>query len=196
MVTGKPCLPKGINFAMVSPSPYGCPKPRATSRTAARAIMVPKVPTCATLSSPYLPRTYSISSSRRLSAMSMSISGAERAGRAPARVGEDAYLARVPQKVGDDEEVGRVAFLGDDIELVIDACAQLGRYGAFTLRDAALGERAQLRVVARARRNGERGENGFAQGEFEVAPLGYLHRIIERLGHVLEKFFHAFARGE
>ena len=48
---------------------------RPTSRMAFRAAMVPKVTMWATWSSPYFRRTYSNTSSRRVSPKSMSISG-------------------------------------------------------------------------------------------------------------------------
>ena len=48
---------------------------RPTSRMAALAAMVPKVTICATWSSPYLLRTYSTTSPRRVSPKSISISG-------------------------------------------------------------------------------------------------------------------------
>ena len=50
---------------------------RPTSRTTAFAFMVPKVMICATFSRPYLRVTYSMTSPRRRSQKSMSMSGSE-----------------------------------------------------------------------------------------------------------------------
>ena len=50
---------------------------RATSRTTARAFIVPKVMICATFSRPYFRVTYSMTSPRRRSQKSMSISGSD-----------------------------------------------------------------------------------------------------------------------
>ena len=46
--------PPGISLAMASASPYGISSTRATSRTTARALRLPKVITCATRSAPYV----------------------------------------------------------------------------------------------------------------------------------------------
>ena len=60
---------------MRSTSPYGRLITRPTSRIAARAPIVPNVMICATRSAPYLSTTYLMTSSRRLSMKSTSMSG-------------------------------------------------------------------------------------------------------------------------
>ena len=65
----------GINFASLSATEYAVPITRPTSRIACRASIVPNVTIWATLSLPYFLVTYSITSSRRSSAKSKSISG-------------------------------------------------------------------------------------------------------------------------
>src|SRR3990167_8249213 len=77
IVIGEPCAPIGISLDNRSPTPYGYPNALAVSLTDPLAIIVPKVPICATLSDPYFLFAYSITSSRLLSAKSISISGAE-----------------------------------------------------------------------------------------------------------------------
>ena len=65
----------GISFATLSTSAYGMFSTRPTSRTTAFAFIVPNVMICATFSRPYLRMTYSITSPRRRSQKSMSMSG-------------------------------------------------------------------------------------------------------------------------
>ena len=67
----------GICFATRSTSAYDMPSVRPTSRTAARAFNVPNVMIWATFSLPYLRVTYSITSPRRRSQKSMSMSGSD-----------------------------------------------------------------------------------------------------------------------
>ncbi len=69
--------PEGIIFATRSTSGSGTPKARPASRTAARAAIVPNVTICATRSSPYFSVTYLMTSSRRSTQKSVSISGIE-----------------------------------------------------------------------------------------------------------------------
>src|ERR1051326_2939718 len=67
--------PAGMVFATVPTRPYDRPRTRPTSRTTDFAAIVPKVMICATLSSPYFLRTYSMTSPRRFMQKSMSMSG-------------------------------------------------------------------------------------------------------------------------
>ena len=67
----------GISLATWSTSAYGRLSARPTSRTTARAFIVPKVMICATFSRPYLRVTYSMTSPRRRSQKSMSMSGSD-----------------------------------------------------------------------------------------------------------------------
>ena len=67
----------GTALATRSASAYGMSMTRATSRTTARAFIVPNVMICATFSRPYLRVTYSMTSPRRRSQKSMSISGSD-----------------------------------------------------------------------------------------------------------------------
>ena len=62
---------------MRSTSAYGMSIARPTSRTTALAFIVPKVMICETFSRPYLRVTYSMTSPRRRSQKSTSISGSE-----------------------------------------------------------------------------------------------------------------------
>ena len=64
-------------MATRSTSAYDMSIARPTSRTTAFAFIVPKVMICATFSRPYLRVTYSITSPRRRSQKSMSMSGSE-----------------------------------------------------------------------------------------------------------------------
>ena len=64
-------------MATRSTSAYGMSITRPTSRTTAFAFIVPNVMICATFSRPYLRVTYSITSPRRRSQKSMSMSGSE-----------------------------------------------------------------------------------------------------------------------
>jgi hypothetical protein len=65
----------GTILAILSPSAYVIPIARATSRMTALAPSVPKVMIWETFSAPYFFRTYSMTSSRRSSQKSMSMSG-------------------------------------------------------------------------------------------------------------------------
>ena len=67
----------GICLAMRSTSAYGMSMARPTSRTTALAFIVPKVMICETFSRPYFRVTYSITSPRRRSQKSTSISGSD-----------------------------------------------------------------------------------------------------------------------
>ncbi len=69
--------PEGINFATRSTSGSGTASARPASRTAARAAIVPNVTICATRSAPYFSVTYLMTSSRRSTQKSVSISGIE-----------------------------------------------------------------------------------------------------------------------
>ncbi len=69
--------PEGIIFATRSTSGSGTPSARPASRTAARAAIVPNVTICATRSLPYFSVTYLMTSSRRSTQKSVSISGIE-----------------------------------------------------------------------------------------------------------------------
>ena len=62
---------------MRSTSGNGTPSARPASRMAARAAIVPNVTICATRSLPYLAVTYAMTSSRRSTQKSVSISGIE-----------------------------------------------------------------------------------------------------------------------
>ena len=68
----------GTIATTVSTRGMGMPSARPTSRMAARAASVPKVPIWATFSLPYFSLTYWITSPRRCWQKSMSISGASR----------------------------------------------------------------------------------------------------------------------
>ena len=67
----------GIALATRSASAYGMSITRPTSRTTARAFIVPNVMICATFSRPYFRVTYSMTSPRRRSQKSMSMSGSD-----------------------------------------------------------------------------------------------------------------------
>ena len=68
--------PAGTFFAMASTSGRGTARTRPTSRSTARAAMVPKVMIWLTFSGPpYFPFTYRITSSRPSRQKSMSMSG-------------------------------------------------------------------------------------------------------------------------
>ena len=73
----RPIGPDGISFATRSTSGSGTPSARPASRTAARAAIVPNVTICATRSLPYLSITYLMTSSRRSTQKSVSMSGIE-----------------------------------------------------------------------------------------------------------------------
>ena len=123
---------------------------------AARDLSVPNVMICPTESRPYFSRTYSMTSPRRSSQKSTSMSGIEMrsglrkrsksrsylsgqtsvmlqrvgddgaGGGAAPRAHGDAAVARRLDEVGDDEEVAGVARLGDDVELVVEALPHVG----------------------------------------------------------------------
>ena len=145
----------GIILAIRSTSAYGIPSTRPTSRTTARAAMVPKVMIWQTLSLPYLSMTYWMTSSRpavgeidvdirhrnplriqepleqEIEPDRVDIGDAEavrheRPGRRTApRSDRDLLRAGVVEEIFDDQEIPGVPHLLDDAQFVIEPLLQI-----------------------------------------------------------------------
>ena len=113
-----------------------------------------------------------------------------RTARRSADRGKDPLLVREPDEVLDDEDVSRVAGLGDDRELLVDALTQLGRGRAVLLDQARLGERSQLLLRGLSRRHLEVRKAQLAKGQLQVDFVSDPHRVFDGLGVVREELAH------
>ncbi len=92
------------------------------------------------------------------------------------------------EKVGNHQEVLGIAFIFDDLELVVEALLDFGRELHFSRGEAGVSDTTQLIVVGKTRFDDKFREVPLAEGEGDVALVGNFLRIGEGLGQIFKKF--------